>query len=69
MTSCDIEQNINAKVSFEKLASTYGVTVKQYHADNGIFACKGFRDVITESNQKITFCGVGAHHQNGIVRI
>ena len=67
MTSCDLEQTINAKVSFEKLASTYGVSVKQYHADNGHFACKGFRDAVTASNQKITFCGVGAHHQNGIV--
>ena len=68
MTSCDLEQTINAKVSFEKLASTYGVSVKQYHADNGHFACKGFRDVVTASNKKITFCGVGSHHQNGIVR-
>ena len=67
MTSCDLEQTINAKHAFEKLANTYGVKVKHYHADNGHFACKGFRDTVSAANQKITFCGVGAHHQNGIV--
>ena len=41
--------------------------MKHYHADNGTFACKGFRDAVSAANQKITFCGVGAHHQNGIV--
>ena len=67
MTSCDLDQTIAAKHAFEKTAATYGVTVKQYHADNGHFACKGFRDVVSFANQKITFCGVGAHHQNGII--
>ena len=67
MTSCDLEQTIAAKHAFEKLAATYNVTVQRYHADNGHFACKGFRDVVSDANQKISFCGVGAHHQNGIV--
>lgn len=67
MTSCDLDQTINAKVAFEKIAASYGVSVKHYHADNGTFACKGFRDAVSAANQKITFCGVGAHHQNGIV--
>ena len=44
-----------------------GRNVKHYHADNGIFADKGFIDAINTKYQKITFCGVGAHHQNGIL--
>ena len=65
--SCDLEQTINSKHAFEKLAATYAVTMRHYHADNGHFFCKRFRDTVYNSNQKITFCGVAVHHQNGIV--
>ena len=40
--------------------------VKHYHADNEDFSDNGFIDAINEKYQNITFCGVGAHHQNGI---
>ena len=40
--------------------------VKQYHADNGCFSERTFTDNVKKSLQQITFCGVGAHHQNGI---
>ena len=43
-------------------------TVKHYHADNGAFAHKGFLDEVNWKDQKITFCAVGAHHQNGIMK-
>ena len=45
-----------------------GRTVKNYQAYNGIFSDNGFIDAINQKYQKITFCGVGAHHQNGIVK-
>jgi hypothetical protein len=48
-------------------AESCGVTVKAYHADNGIFAEQLFRDEVNSSQQRISFCAVGAHHQNGIV--
>ena len=44
-----------------------GRNVKHYHADNGRFADNSFIDAINTKYQKITFCGVGAHHQNGII--
>ena len=44
-----------------------GRYVKHYHADNGRFADNGFIDAITTKDQKIIFCGVGSHHQNGII--
>ena len=31
-----------------------------------VFTDKGFIDDCTSSNQMITFCGFGSHHQNGI---
>ena len=44
-----------------------GWTIKHYHADNGRFSDNGFIDAVNGKYQKITFCGVGAHHQNGII--
>jgi hypothetical protein len=31
------EETVKAKVAFETQAKTYGVTIQQYHADNGRF--------------------------------
>ena len=62
----DIE-TIAAKSSCELYTGSLGVTIKFCHADNGILAEKSFRDEVDESNQKINFCAVGDHHQNGII--
>ena len=55
-------ETISAKRTHELYAGSFGVTIKSYHADNGIFAEKAFRDEVDESNKKITFCDVGDHH-------
>ena len=57
---------IAAKEAFERNMAQVGVTVKRYHADNGIFASRGFVSHVEQSNQHIEYCGVGAHFQNGI---
>jgi len=36
-------------------------------SNNGTFAHKGFLDEVNCKDQKITFCAVGAHHQNSII--
>ena len=41
--------------------------MKRYHADNGRYANNGFMASLNANNQTITFCGVSAHHHNGIV--
>ena len=66
-TSLDREQTLVAKHSFESHANTCGVVIKKYRANNGRFAQKSFRDDIQKAQQIIEFCGVGAHHQNGII--
>ena len=66
-TSVSNEQTVMAKVAFEQFAATNDVSIEAYHADNGIFAEKVFRDAVQASNQSISFCAVGAHHQNGII--
>ena len=61
------EETVSAKEAFECFAASHDVTVKHYHADNGCFADSLFRDHVKEKGQTISFCGVGAHHQNGKV--
>ena len=60
------DETLESKIAFEKHSNTHGVTIKEYRADNGRFAKKGFRDAVDDANQTISFCGVGSHHQNGI---
>ena len=66
---CDLtlDKTLLAKISFEQHANAGGVQIKSYQADNGRFIDQGFRDSINECHQTITYCAVGAHHQNGIV--
>ena len=61
-----IDSTIAAKEAFERNMAQVGVTVKKYHADNGIFALKGFVSHVEASNQSIEYCGVWAHFQNAI---
>ena len=57
---------LDAKLAFERFSYSHGVTIKHYHCDNGRFAESSFRDSCIASNQSVSFCGVNAHHQNGI---
>ncbi len=65
---CDLTlaETLMAKHAYERFLALLGIDSKTYHVDNGRFADKGFCDDCTQSNQIITFCGVGGHHQNGI---
>ena len=59
-------ETIRAKQSFEKDALDHGVIVSDYMADNGVFRANAFVKHIHQQNQKIRYCGVNAHHQNGV---
>ncbi len=65
-TSMTSEETLKSKLAFEKFAASHGVNIKHYHADNGRFKDKLFSKSIEEKGQTISFCGIGAHHQNGI---
>ena len=67
MRNFSLSETVLAKNSLEKLMAQSGLTVKHYHTDNIRFDDNGFIDAINQRDQNITFCGVGAHHQNGIV--
>ena len=64
--SLGAEETIQAKNQFEREALSFGIVVRNYRSDNGIFSKTEFMKEIYESKQNITFSGVGAHHQNGV---
>jgi hypothetical protein len=47
-------------------ASSVGVSLKQFRADNVPFNSAEFRRNLEVNGQVITFSGTGAHHQNGV---
>ena len=67
MRDLSAESTLEAKREFEHRCKIRGITVQHYHADNGRFAEKLFKSDCKAQGQHLTFCGVGAHHQNGIV--
>jgi hypothetical protein len=56
---------IMAKNSFERFAKECGVSVKEYHTDNGVYQSAAFQHALQEQGQSIRFSGVGAKWQNG----
>lgn len=60
------ESTLNAKHAYEILTQSYGHHVRAYHADNGRFAEAMFVQDSKDKAQRVTHCGVGSHHQNGI---
>ncbi len=67
MRNFTLKETLLAKRAYKKVLVQAGCSAKHYHADNGRFLDKGFHQDITDKGQSITFCGVGAHHQNGII--
>ncbi len=59
-------KTVDAKLAFEQFAAEHGVQVQHYHCDNGQFTDSMFREACKSQRQKLTFCGVNAHFQNGI---
>ena len=61
-----IIEYIESKAAYEQTEATFGIRVKKFYTDNGIFAGEGFMSDESNNNQTISYCGVGAHFQNGI---
>jgi hypothetical protein len=68
--STGAEETVNAKLAFEAYAAQFGVSVRHYHADNGRFAENLWIKSVNEHHpqQTMSFCSVGAHHQNRIAK-
>lgn len=58
-------ETVMGKAKFEEwMWNLAGVLCKEYHSDNGIFDSELFRDDCSSKQQKQSFSGVGAQHQN-----
>ena len=57
---------LQAKQEFEAEMATMGVTIVNYHSDNGVFTSSQFQDELAKMGQDLTLSGVGAHHQNAV---
>ena len=55
------------KAEMKKIVAHYGRTIKHYQFNNVIFVDNGFVDTINERDQKLIFCVMVSHHQNGII--
>jgi hypothetical protein len=49
------------------MAVDHGISIKEYHTNNGVHASKQLRSSCEASNQSLSFSGKGAKHQNGIM--
>ena len=68
MTNFSAEATLEANHAYEHLSGSDEVRILRYHANNGRFAKHSFINDIKDKDQRITFCGVGSHHQNGIIK-
>ena len=64
--STGVEETLEGKRAFEEHAGNSGVKIHHYHADNGIFKARAWMEDCHRHRQRITYAGVGAHHQNGM---
>jgi hypothetical protein len=62
------KETILAVKAFKKVMAQANCFVKHYHTNIGAFAHKGFLNEFDCKDQKITFCAIGSHHQNGIIQ-
>jgi hypothetical protein len=68
MQDFTVEETVLAVKAFKKVMAQANCFVKHYHTNTGVFAHKGFLDEVNRKDQKITFCAIGAHHQNEIIK-
>src|SRR6056300_23197 len=63
--STNADETIKGKKAFEATAQQHGVTIRNYHADNGMFRSHKWVEECRRNKQGLTFAGVNAHHSNG----
>ncbi|KAL7478027.1 hypothetical protein ACHAW6_003813, partial [Cyclotella cf. meneghiniana] len=64
--SLNAADTIRGKLLLEREAAEVGIQIKALHSDNGVFNSEDFRQHCDSYRQRLSFSGVGAHHQNGV---
>jgi hypothetical protein len=60
--SINVVETISSKCGLESLAQQEEISIKKYHANNGVFALNVFNEDCALLDQRYSFSGVGAHH-------
>lgn len=66
MRSTTQQEKLDAKLWIDNFFYQHGRGIQSWHVENGRYAEEYFNEAISSANQKINFCGVVVHHQNGI---
>jgi hypothetical protein len=66
--SATAEETLKGKLAFELFAKGHNITIKAYHADNSVFRANAWVNNCNMLNQRMTYAGVNAHHQNGVAK-
>jgi hypothetical protein len=64
--SLGVSETLKGKHQFEREARQCGIQIRGYRGDNGVYKEKEFQKDLLIKGQTMEYCGVGAHHQNGI---
>ena len=59
-------ETVERKHTLEHFAQDKGFKIKSYHSDNCIFSSDKFTSDYEKLDQKISYSGFGAQHQNGV---
>ncbi len=59
-------ETVKSKLKLDRFASEFGVKIRSFHTDNGVFTSTNFMNSLLEDKQTIRFSGSGVAHQNGI---
>jgi hypothetical protein len=66
-TSMGAGETVMGKTRFEQMCwNLAGVTIKNFHSNNGVYDASMFRDDCISKDHSQTFSGVGAKHQNAV---
>jgi hypothetical protein len=61
-------ETITSKSCLEALTNNKTINIKSFHTNNGFCASSVVKEDCTLKQQKLTFSGVGTHHQNGVAK-
>jgi hypothetical protein len=65
MTTLFSKDTVGVKLAFEQFAEQNGIKIQHYHCDKGRFADYDFKSACEQAHQRLTFCGINVHFQNG----